>query len=192
MDSSVALLLTLLQLLDAGSAAPVPADVVKMKAKVKWMAEQLVVKLNKDFQVTCRTLFLVPPTPPTPRSGPTRSLFLLPPPQFPVNLTRSPSADDLGGPSSIGTVLEGYNSLISDTLYGVTQVKTEVSALTGYLDHWSQGHCKGQRTKLQLPEPLQELQSRKEFVLTVSIEALMRVREFLELLLKNLDHLETC
>lgn len=114
------------------------------------------------------------------------------PPQYSVSLTRSPSADDLGGPSSVAAVLDGYNSLISDTLSGVTQVKTEISSLTGYLDHWSQSNCKEQRPKLHVPEPLQELQSRKELVLTVSIEALMRVKEFLDLLLKNLERLETC
>lgn len=119
-------------------------------------------------------------------------LSLLSRPQYQINLTRSPSADDLGGPSSIAAVLDGYNSLISNTLSRVAQVKTEISALTGYLNHWGQTHCKEQRPKLQVPEPLQELQSRKELVLTVGIEALMRVKEFLELLLKNLEHLETC
>lgn len=52
MDYSLAVTLTLLQLLNVGSTAPVPGDVTKMKSKVKWMAEQLVVKLNKDFQVS--------------------------------------------------------------------------------------------------------------------------------------------
>lgn len=54
MDYTLALLFSLLQLLRVSTAAPAPAsaDVVKMKTKVKWMAEQLVVKLNKDFQVT--------------------------------------------------------------------------------------------------------------------------------------------
>lgn len=58
MDYTLALLLSLLQLLSAGTAAPapatapVPAEVVKMKSKVKWIAEQLLVRLNRDFQVT--------------------------------------------------------------------------------------------------------------------------------------------
>lgn len=54
MDYSLALLFSFLQLLSVSMAAPAPVleDVVKMKSKVKWMAEQLVVKLNKDFQVT--------------------------------------------------------------------------------------------------------------------------------------------
>lgn len=89
-------------------------------------------------------------------------------------------------------VLEGYNSLISDTLNGVSQVKFDISSLTGYLDQWRQGNCKEQRPKPSVPGPLQELQSRKEFIHTVSIEALVRVKVFLNLLLKNLDHLETC
>lgn len=124
----------------------------------------------------------------------TNSHRLPPPPlpQYEINLTCSPSADDLGGPSSVAAVLDGYNSLISDSLSRVSQVKTEICALTGYLNHWSQGHCKEQRTKRQTPEPMEELQSRKELVLTVGMEALMRVKEFLELLLKNLEHLETC
>lgn len=89
-------------------------------------------------------------------------------------------------------VLEGYNSLISDTLNGVSQVKFDISSLTGYLDQWRQWNCKEQRPKPSVPGPLQELQSRKEFIHTVSIEALVRVKVFLNLLLKNLDHLETC
>nr|XP_046250220.1 leptin-like [Scatophagus argus]XP_046250221.1 leptin-like [Scatophagus argus] len=161
MDYTLALLFSLLQLLSVGTAAPLPTEVVNMKSKVKWMAEQLVVRLNRDFQV-------------------------------PVGLTLSPPADDLGGPSSIVAVLEGYNSLISDTFNGVSQIKFDISSLTGYLDQWRQGHCSEQRPKPSVPGPLQELQSRKAFIHTVSIEALMRVKEFLNLLLKNLDQLETC
>ncbi|XP_045893492.1 leptin-like [Micropterus dolomieu] len=161
MDYTLAVLFSILQVLSVGSAAPLPVEVVKMKSKVKWMAEQLVVRLDKDFQV-------------------------------PVGLTLSPPSDDLDGPSTIVTVLEGYNSLISDNLNGVSQVKFEISSLTGYLDQWRQGHCSEQRPKPSVPGPLQDLQSRKEFIHTVSIEALMRVKEFLNLLLKNLDHLETC
>uniref|UniRef100_A0A3Q3WG24 Leptin n=1 Tax=Mola mola TaxID=94237 RepID=A0A3Q3WG24_MOLML len=161
MDYSLALLFSLLQLLSVVTAHPVPAEVVKMKSKVKWMAEQLVVRLNNDFQV-------------------------------PVGLTLSPPADDLGGPSSAVAVLEGYNSLISDSLSGVSQVKSEISSLTGYLKQWRQVNCKEQWPKTSVPGPLQELQSRKEFIHTVSIEALLRVKEFLNLLLKNLDQLETC
>ncbi|KAM7002975.1 leptin a [Tautogolabrus adspersus] len=132
-----------------------------MKSKVKWMTEQLVIRLNKDFQV-------------------------------PAGLTLSPPADELDGPSSIVNILEGYNSVISDTFNGVSQVKMEISSLAGYLNQWRQGHCSEQRPKPSMPGPLQELQSRKEFIHTVSMEALMRVKEFLKLLLKNLDHLETC
>ncbi|XP_031723062.1 leptin-like [Anarrhichthys ocellatus] len=143
------------------SAAPLPVEVVTMKLKVKWMAEQLVVRLNKDFQA-------------------------------PAGLTLSPPADDLEGPSSVVVALEGYNSLICDTLNGVAQVKFDISSLTGYLDQWRQGHCSEQRPKPSVPGPLQRLQSRKEFIHTVSIEALMRVKEYLSLLLNNLDHLETC
>ncbi|XP_034541893.1 leptin-like isoform X2 [Notolabrus celidotus] len=161
MHYTLALLFSLLQLLTVCTAAPLSVEVVKMKSKVKWMAEQLVVRLNKDFQV-------------------------------PDGLTIDQTAYDLNGPASIVTILEGYNSLISDSFDGVSQVKFEISSLAGYLDHWRQGHCSVQPSKPSLPERLQELQSRKEFIHTVSMEALMRVKEFLSLLLKNLDHLETC
>lgn len=56
MDYTLAVLLSLLQLFNVGTAAPLPVEVVKMKSKVKWMAEQLVVRLDKDFQV----IFMVP------------------------------------------------------------------------------------------------------------------------------------
>ncbi|CAJ1056854.1 leptin-like isoform X2 [Xyrichtys novacula] len=161
MHYTVALLFSLLQLISLGTAAPLSVEVVKMKTKVKWMAEQLVVRLNKDFQA-------------------------------PSSLTINQTADDLNGSASIVTILEGCNSLISDTLDGVIQVKFEISSLSGYLNHWRQGHCSEQQQKPPLPAPLQELQSRKEFIHTVSMEALMRLKEFLKLLLKNLDHLETC
>lgn len=161
MDYTLALLISLLQLLTVGTAAPLSVEVVKMKSKVKWMAEQLVVKLDKSFQV-------------------------------PPGLTLSPPTDDLDGTSSIVMVLEGYNSLISDSLTGVSQVKFEISSLAGFLNQWRLGHCSEERPKPSVPGPLQELQSRKEFIHTVGIEALMRVKEFLNLLLKNLDQLETC
>ncbi|XP_019934404.1 leptin-like [Paralichthys olivaceus] len=158
MDYTLALLFSLLQVLSVCTAAPLPAEVVMMKSKVKWMAEQLVVRLDKDFN-------------------------------FSVSLTPT---DDLAGASSIVTVLEGYNSLISDTFHRVSQVKSEISSLTGYVDQWRKGHCSEQRPKPSMPGPLQKLQSLKDFIHIVSMEALMRVKEFLNLLLKNLDHLETC
>lgn len=112
--------------------------------------------------------------------------------QAPLGFQVSPRADDLDGTSSIVMVLEGYNSLISDDLDNVSQIKHDISSLSGFLDQWRQEHCTGQRPKPSVPGPLQELQSKKEFIHTVSIEALMRVKEFLNLLLKNLDNLKTC
>ncbi|XP_029290190.1 leptin-like [Cottoperca gobio] len=161
MDYTLALLFSLLHVLSVGTAAPLPVEVVNMKSKVKLLAEQLVVRLNKNFQV-------------------------------PVGLTLNPPVDDLDGLAFIVTVLEDYNSLIPDNFSGVSQIKFDISSLTGFLEQWKKGHCSEQRAKPSLPEPLQELQSRKEFIHTVSIEALMRVKEFLNLLLKNLDNLETC
>lgn len=60
MEYSLALLFSLLQLISMATAAPLPVEVVKMKSKVKWMAEHLVVRLNRNFQVTfMMVLFLV-------------------------------------------------------------------------------------------------------------------------------------
>lgn len=100
--------------------------------------------------------------------------------------------DELGGSASVVAVLEGYNSLIPDSFGHVSQIKAEISSLTGYLNNWRQVNCTEQRPKVPVPEPLQELQRRKKFIQTVAIEALMRVKNFLNLLLKNLDHLERC
>lgn len=161
MDYTLVFLLSLLQVLNLSTAAPVPAEVVKMKSKVKWMTEQLVIKLNRDFE-------------------------------FPPDLTLSPPVDELDGSSSVVTVLDGYNNLISDTLNGAAQIKAEISSLTRYLDQWKHGHCSELRPKPPASGRLQELESAKEYVHTVSREALLRVKEFLKLLLKNLDHLETC
>ncbi|CAN9499237.1 unnamed protein product [Ophioblennius macclurei] len=161
MDSSLVLLLSLLHILSTGTAAPLPTEVVTMTSKVKWMAEQLVVRLNKDFK-------------------------------DPPGLTLSPPVNDLDGLSSVVAVLEGYNSLISNTLDGVSQIKYDISSLAGYLSQWGQRHCSEQRPKPSVPRPLQELQRQKDFIDTVSLEALMRVKAFLNLLLKNLDTLKTC
>lgn len=186
MDYSLVLLFSLLHILSVGTAAPLQSEVIKMKSKVKWMAEQLVVKLNRDFQVfvvlimmtefMCVHFFKM------------LCSFL----QEPPGLTLTSPENYLSGSFSIVTVLDGYNSLISDSLYNVSQIKYEISSLTGYIKNWRQGHCSEQRPKPPLPETLQELQRRKEFIDTVGIEALMRVKEFLNLLLRNLDHLETC
>ncbi|XP_041652175.1 leptin-like [Cheilinus undulatus] len=161
MHYNPAILFSLLQLVSLGTSVPLPSDMVKMKAKVKWMTEQLVIKLTRNFRVL-------------------------------DNVTVNPPADTVDGLSSIVATLEGYNSVISDSLDGVTQIKTEISSLAGFLSRWQQGHCSEQRPKPSVPGPLQELQSRKEFIHTVSREALVRVKEFLKLVLKNLDQLETC
>ncbi|XP_060932652.1 leptin-like [Limanda limanda] len=156
MDYTLALLFSLLQVLSVCSAAPVTPEVMVMKSKVKWMAKQLVDRLNTDFK-------------------------------FPASLT---PAEDLNGASSIVTVLDGYNSLISDTFHKVPRVKAEISSLTGYVDQWRKGHCSEWRPKPPMTET--RSQSPVEFIHTASIEALMRVKEFLNLLLKNLDQLATC
>ncbi|XP_029909964.1 leptin-like [Myripristis murdjan] len=162
MDNTMALfLLSLLQIFSAGTAAPLPGDIVTMRSKIKLNAEQLVYKIERDFQV-------------------------------PMGLTLSPPTDNVDGLYSIVMVLEGYESLLSDTLDGLPQLKQEVSSLRGYLDHWKQGLCTEQRPKPPVQGRLAELQSRKEYIHTVSIEAVMGLKEFLNQLLKNLDRLETC
>lgn len=57
MDYTLAILFSLLQLLSGGTAAPLQEEVVKMKSKVKWMAEQLMVRLDKDFLVIFMVVF---------------------------------------------------------------------------------------------------------------------------------------
>ncbi|XP_017260997.1 leptin [Kryptolebias marmoratus] len=105
--------------------------------------------------------------------------------------TLEPSIKELEGPSSIVTVLKGYNDLISDSLEGVTQIKTELYILTNSTDEWSQQHCK-QPTKSSEPELLKKLQKLKRFTHTVGTKALMRVKEYLSLLRRNLDLLDIC
>lgn len=106
--------------------------------------------------------------------------------------TLRPPVKELGGLSSIAAVLEGYNDLISDSLENVTQIKTELSILTEYIHQWSVEHCDEQLTKPPEPEALRSLQKLKRFVHTVGLEALMRVKEYLNLLRRNLDHLDIC
>ncbi|XP_075998436.1 leptin-like [Genypterus blacodes] len=112
--------------------------------------------------------------------------------QVPAGVTISPPADDLGGLSSIVAVLEGYESLISDSLEGLSQVKQEVSSLAGYLKNWRLRHCSELLSKPPVQGRLTQLQSQKEFIHTVSREALSGLNEFLKQLLKKLDNLETC
>lgn len=112
--------------------------------------------------------------------------------QTPPIQTLKPPITELGGLSSIKAVLEGYNNLISDSLENVTQIKTDISTLTEYIHQWSLEHCKEQQTQSPQPEALKSLQKLKRFIHTVSIEALMRVKEYLEKLRKNLDYLEKC
>ncbi|KAF7650407.1 hypothetical protein LDENG_00126630 [Lucifuga dentata] len=112
--------------------------------------------------------------------------------QVPTDLTITPPADNLDGVSSIVMVLEGYESLISESLDGLSQLKQEVSSLTGYLDHWRQGHCGEQRPKPPVQGRLAQLQSQKEYIHTVSREAVAGLNAFLKQLLKNLDCLGTC
>lgn len=108
-------------------------------------------------------------------------------------MTLKPSADELEGSASIVASLEGFNSLISDSLGDAPQIKAEVSSLTGYLNNWRHNNCKEQWPKTAAaPGPPQEPPRRKDFIHSVTFEALVRMKAFLTLLLQNLDHLEKC
>ncbi|KAK5867510.1 hypothetical protein PBY51_011992 [Eleginops maclovinus] len=109
--------------------------------------------------------------------------------QDPPGLT---PADDLDGLSSTVYVLEGYRSLINDSVNGAKQVRTDISSLTGHLRLWMEEQCSEQQHKGVESQTLKLLQSRQGFTLSVSLEAVMRVKEFLNLLLKRLDNLESC
>ncbi|KAM8860875.1 leptin-like [Synchiropus picturatus] len=152
--------LTLLTLLNVVSlsVAPPPAEVKRMKMKVRWMAEQLVVRLDS-------------------RVGPTRLAI---------------TVDDFDGLSSFATILEGYNNLIFDSFHAYAQVKAEISSLTGYIIQWRRVHCSTQQTRTPMPSSLQALQSQRRHVHTITLEALRRMKELLDQLLRNLDHLDTC
>ncbi|CAL8263645.1 unnamed protein product [Merluccius merluccius] len=135
-----------------------------MRAKVKLNTEQLVMRLD----IYLKRLLL-------------------------GSLSLSPPTDPLDGLSSLVLVLEGYESLLSDSLDGLSQVRQEVSSLRGYLDDWREGHCSEPLLPKQLLQGrLAQLQSRKEYIHTVGIEAVLGLKEYLGYLLKNLDYLGTC
>ncbi|KAM9808385.1 leptin-like [Neosynchiropus ocellatus] len=150
-------LLTLLNVVSL-SVAPPPAEVKNMKLKVRWMAEQLVVRLDSPV-------------------GPTRLAI---------------TVDDFDGLSSFATILEGYSNLIFDSFHDYDQVKAEISSLTGYIIQWRRVHCSTQQTRTPVPSSLQTLQSQRRHVHTIAMEALRRMKELLEQLLKNLEQLDTC
>ncbi|KAJ3596169.1 hypothetical protein NHX12_002578 [Muraenolepis orangiensis] len=144
-------------------AVPLSRESVTMRAKVKLNSEQLVMRLDSYLHLILGGLSLSPPT------------------------------DPLDGLSSLVLVLEGYESLLSESLEGLDQVKQEVSSLRGYLDDWRQEHCSQPlRPKELLQGRLAQLQGRKEYIHTVGIEAVMGLKEYLGHLLKNMDYLETC
>ncbi|XP_061774045.1 leptin-like [Nerophis ophidion] len=157
---TLAFLVSFSHVLSMTTAVSLPTDAMRIKAKVKRMAEQLVVRLNTNIQA-------------------------------PAGVTLASPADQLDGLSSVVALLEGYNDLISDSL-NVCQVKTDISSLKGYLVQWRRGHCNDSKPKPSVSGPLQRLQSQRAFVLTVSMEALMRVKELLGQLLHNMDQLEKC
>ena len=121
------------------------------------------------------------------------SLKLLFPDGLSLGMSASPPTDPLDGLSSLVLVLEGYESVISERLDGLAQVRQEVSSLRGYLDDWREGHCGGQpRPKQVLEGRVARLQNRKEYTHTVGIEAVVGLKEYLVHLLKNLDYLGSC
>ncbi|XP_056138149.1 leptin-like [Lampris incognitus] len=164
MDKTKALLLFLFSLLQLVAVGrAAPLSREAVRSKVKRNAEQLLRKIEMYSQL-----------------------------QFPSGPTINSPPDSVDGLSSIVVVLEGYDSLLSENLDGLPQLKLEVSSLRGYLNDWRQGLCGDLRPKPSLQGRLAELQSRKQYVYTVSIEALMGLKDFLGQLLKNLDLLGTC
>ncbi|XP_068507102.1 leptin isoform X2 [Syngnathus scovelli] len=113
--------------------------------------------------------------------------------QVPPGMTLTPPADKLDGLSSVVTLLDGYEKLISDSL-NASQVKAEISWLKGYLGQWKKARCgetKVNRTSAA-GGALQRLQSQRGFVLTVGMEALIRVKDILTRLLQNMENLDKC
>ncbi|CAL8358824.1 unnamed protein product [Lota lota] len=161
----LALLFCLLKVFSVARAVPLSREEsVTMRAKVKLNAEQLVMRLDMYLKH-----------------------FLC------VDCTLSPPTDPMDGLSSLVLVLEGYESVISERLDGLAQVKQEVSSLRGYLDDWREGHCSEQlRPKQLLQGRIARLQSQKEYTHTVSIAAVLGLKEYLGYLLNNLDYLGTC
>lgn len=192
MNHKLALLFSVLQILSAVTAAPRPVE--EVKAKVKFMAKQLLVRLDN-----VEVLVVLVYTDRIWSVSKSCSVFLTEPfyflsLQYPPGVTLSPPFDDLDGLSSIVTVLEGYNSLISNTLDDVSLVKNDLNSLTGYLNKYrqEQGLCSQPRPKSPVSGPLLMLQSEKEFIHTVSIEACLRVKEYLNRLQNKLDLLKIC
>ncbi|XP_061629444.1 leptin-A-like [Phyllopteryx taeniolatus] len=154
---TLAVLVSISQVWGAATAAPMP-----VKFKVKWMSEQLVLKLKKI--------------------------------QVPAGMTLTQPSDQLDGLSSVVALLDGYGELISDSPY-LSQVKTEISSLKGSLASLKQSRCGGEAKANRTSAAggaLQRLQSQRGFVLTVSMEALVRVMEILTRLLSNMENLDKC
>ncbi|KAK5612119.1 hypothetical protein CRENBAI_026152 [Crenichthys baileyi] len=103
---------------------------------------------------------------------------------------------ELQGYSSIVAALEGYNSLISENLLNVVQVRTDISELTNTIIHKLM-NCTAQNPKLIVPKRLQQLQNEWEqdperHVEAVSLEALLGVKEILKLLQDKFDGIASC
>ncbi|XP_077953557.1 leptin-like [Gasterosteus aculeatus] len=101
--------------------------------------------------------------------------------QFPTELTTGALDYDFSGTKSIVAALERCNSPISESLEGVTQVKTELSSLISFLRQLRQ--CS------EDPEPTPQDQ---RFTQSKTFESLKRTREYLQQLQQNLDNLDTC
>lgn len=93
----------------------------------------------------------------------------------------------LEGLSHVAAVLEAYQNLLHSLhplLDNVSSVEAGVSMLRDYLKEV----CPGPTKKLRLDD----LENKKDFPVTVTYEALVRLEGFLNLLLENLHTLRTC
>ncbi|XP_075325829.1 leptin-like [Odontesthes bonariensis] len=110
---------------------------------------------------------------------------------FPDIIRSNQLPDRIGGISSILVVLEGYNNLIPNNFTNVDQIKTDISMMAIYLTKLSERQCKG-RPRPEAPGWLQRLQTETHYVETHTVATLMGLKEFLNLLRKDLNVLKTC
>ncbi|XP_030221341.1 leptin [Gadus morhua] len=162
------LLLCLLGGFSSARAYPASRESVTLRANVKMNAEQLVVRLDQYL----------------------KRLSLE---EWSQSLSASPPLDPMDGLASLVLVLDGYESVISERLEGLAQVRQEVSSLRGYLEDWRSGHCAGPPRTKQAPQGrLARLQGYKEYPQTVGLEGVVGLKDYLVQLLKHLDLLGAC
>ncbi|XP_056454081.1 leptin-like [Gadus chalcogrammus] len=162
------LLFCLLGGFSSARAYPASRESVTLRANVKMNAEQLVIRLDQYL----------------------KRLSLE---EWSQSLSASPPSDPMDSLASLVLVLDGYESVISERLEGLAQVRQEVSSLRGYLEDWRSGHCAGPPRAKPAPQGrLARLQGYKEYPQTVGLEGVVGLKDYLVHLLKHLDLLGAC